>query len=439
MTWFGNSIQRERVGWYFYDWANSAFSTTVVTVFFGPYLTGLVRSAADTAGFVYPLGIPVTAGSFFPYIVSLSVFFQVLLLPLLGAIADSTRRKKHLLGLSAYTGALATIALYFTAGESYLFAGFLFLVANVSFGAAVVFYNSFLSEISAMSERDAVSSRGWALGYLGGGILLALNLFFFSQAEKFGFTQGEAVRMVLASAGLWWALFTLIPLFTLKQRSWSDKKSLRGSNIFTSGFRQLRQTLAHASRYPQTLLFLAAYLIYSDGIQTVISLASEFGHQELGLPLTTLTQVILMVQFVAFFGALLFGRLAQRQGAKQSLMISLTIWIAALGYAYALLDSVAGFFFLGAIIAIVLGGSQALSRSLYSTMIPQGREAEYFSLYEISERGTSWLGPLLFGLSLQLTQSYRIALLSLVVFFIIGLVLLSRVNVRQAIAEAQSH
>jgi UMF1 family MFS transporter len=303
----------------------------------------------------------------------------------------------------------------------------------------VVFYNSFLSEISAMSERDAVSSRGWALGYLGGGILLALNLFFFSQAEKFGFTQGEAVRMVLASAGLWWALFTLIPLFTLKQRSWSDKKSLRGSNIFTSGFRQLRQTLAHASRYPQTLLFLAAYLIYSDGIQTVISLASEFGHEELGLPLTTLTQVILMVQFVAFFGALLFGRLAQRQGAKQALIISLTIWIAALGYAYALLDSVAGFFFLGAIIAIVLGGSQALSRSLYSTMIPQGREAEYFSLYEISERGTSWLGPLLFGLSLQLTQSYRIALLSLVVFFIIGLVLLSRVNVRQAIAEAQSH
>jgi UMF1 family MFS transporter len=300
-----------------------------------------------------------------------------------------------------------------------------------------VFYNSFLPEISNVSERDTVSSRGWAWGYLGGGILLALNLFFFSQAEKFGFTQGEAVRIVLALAGVWWALFTLIPLFTLKQRS--VPKKLEGSNIFTGGFRQLRQTLSHATQYPQTLLFLIAYLIYSDGIQTVISLASEFGHQELGLPLTTLTQVILMVQFVAFFGALLFGRLAQRQGAKQALIISLTIWIAALGYAYALLDSVAGFFFLGAIIAIVLGGSQALSRSLYSTMIPQGREAEYFSLYEISERGTSWLGPLLFGLSLQLTQSYRIALLSLVVFFIIGLVLLSRVNVRQAIAEAQSH
>jgi UMF1 family MFS transporter len=146
-----------------------------------------------------------------------------------------------------------------------------------------------------------------------------------------------------------------------------------------------------------------------------------------------------MVQFVAFLGALLFGKIAQWQGVKHALMLSLTIWMVALGYAYALLDTASGFFLLGAVIAIVLGGSQALSRSLYSTMIPQGREAEYFSLYEISERGTSWLGPLLFGLSLQLTQSYRIALLSLVVFFIIGLVLLSRVNVRQAIAEAQSH
>jgi UMF1 family MFS transporter len=184
------------------------------------------------------------------------------------------------------------------------------------------------------------------------------------------------------------------------------------------------------------LLFVVAYLFYNDGIQTVITLSSEFGQEELKLPLSTLTTVILMVQFVAFFGSLLFNYVAKAIGSKQAIVVSLLIWTGCLIYAYGFLQTALHFFILAAVIGIVLGGSQALSRSVYSLMIPRGQEAEYFSLYEVSERGTSWLGPLLFDLSLQLTGSYRIAIVSLVIFFILGLVLLLRVDVRKAAIEA---
>lgn len=429
------SIRRERVGWYFYDWANSAFPTTVVTVFLGPWLTTVTKAAADGGGFVYPLGIKVHAGSFFPYVVSLSVLAQVLLLPVLGAIADYSHRKKEMLGLFAYLGAGATFALYSVHGTSYLPGGVLFLAANVSFGASVVFYNAFLPDLASPDRRDAVSSYGWALGYLGGGLLLSLNLALFSQAAALGLSVGHAVRINLASAGAWWALFTLIPLLTLRNRQ--PARQLRpGDHYLTVGFRQLRRTLSRVRLYPQTVLFLAAYLLYNDGIQTVIALASQFGQEELGLPISTLTSVILMVQFVAFFGALAFNRVAEVLGTKRAIMVSLVIWTGTVTYAYGWLRTGGQFFALGAAIAIVLGGSQALSRALYSLMIPKGQEAEYFSLYEVSERGTSWLGPLLFGLALQFTGSYRIAILSLSIFFLLGLVLLAFVNVREAVLEA---
>jgi UMF1 family MFS transporter len=429
------SIRRERVGWYFYDWANSAFPTTVVTVFLGPWLTTVTKAAADGGGFVYPLGIKVHAGSFFPYVVSLSVLAQVLTLPVLGAIADYSHRKKEMLGLFAYLGAGATFALYSVHGTSYLPGGVLFLAANVSFGASVVFYNAFLPDLASPDRRNAVSSYGWALGYLGGGLLLALNLALFSQAAALGLSVGHAVRINLASAGAWWALFTLIPLLTLRNRQ--PARQLRpGDHYLTVGFRQLRRTLSRVRLYPQTVLFLVAYLLYNDGIQTVIALASQFGQEELGLPISTLTSVILMVQFVALFGALAFNRVAEVLGTKRAIMVSLVIWTGTVTYAYGWLRTGGQFFALGAAIAIVLGGSQALSRALYSLMIPKGQEAEYFSLYEVSERGTSWLGPLLFGLALQFTGSYRIAILSLSIFFLLGLVLLAFVNVREAVLEA---
>jgi len=427
--------RRERVGWYFYDFANSAFSTTVVTVFTGPYLTSVARQAADPAGYVHPFGVPVAAGAFFPYVVSLSVFFQVLLLPPLGAIADFSRRKKEMLFLFAYAGAAATVGMYFLHGTRYLLGGGLFLAANVCFGASVVFSNAYLPDLAAPEQRDAVSSMGWALGYLGGGALLALNLLLLSRAPGMGLTTGEAVRISLASAGAWWAVFSLVPLATLRRHR-PERNLPEGDGVVTVGFRQLRRTFVRAKGHPQLLLFLAAYLLYNDGIQTVISLSSQFGQEELGLSVTILTTAILMVQFVAFFGALLFNGFAKRVGAKSAVAVSLFLWTGMLIYAYAGLRGAKGFYALAAGVAVVLGGSQALSRSLFSRMIPPGQEAEYFSLYEVGERGTSWLGPLLFGLALQFTGSYRIAILSLAAFFLAGLALLACVDVERGEAEA---
>ena len=431
--WLGT---REQTGWYFYDWANSAFSTTVVAVFLGPYLTSVTRAAADAAGFVHPLGIAIRADAFFPFVVSLSVLLQVMILPVIGAIADYTHLKKRILGLFAYLGALCTLGLYFLQGDNYLLGGGLFLVANLSFGAAMVCYNAFLPDIAEPNERDRVSSVGWALGYLGGGLLLAANLVFFALREQFGISTEFAIRISLASAGLWWAGFTIIPLLALRNRQ--PQRSLpSGERYLTVGFKQLGHTLRRLPRYPQTLLFLIAYLLYNDGIQTVISLSSQFGSEELGMSAAELPQLFLMVQFVAFFGALGFGRLAGRIGAKRAIIISLVIWSGVVLFAWSpLLQTGGQFFIVGAVIALVLGGSQALSRSLFSLMIPKGQETEYFSLYEISERGTSWLGPLLFGLAIQMTDSYRIAVLSVGVFFIAGLILLPLVDVRKAIAEA---
>jgi len=431
--------RREQVGWYFYDWANSAFYTTVITVFLGPYLTGIAKAAAESLGegntFVYPLGIKVDYGSFFAYVVALSVGLQMVFLPILGAIADYSHRKKQMLALFAYIGAFATIGLYFLEGTNYLLGGGLFVLANLSYGASIVFYNSFLPDIASAEDRDRVSSVGWAIGYLGGGLLLALNLYLFSKANAFGITQGHAVRISLASSGLWWALFTLIPLATLKNRL-PAKEPPPGQHYIATGFKQLRHTITGARRYRQTLLFLIAYLLYNDAIQAVIALASVFGAEELKLEQSTLVQVILMVQFAAFFGSLLFNWVAKATGSKRAIVVSLILWTGVLVYAYAFLQTKLQFFILGAVIAIVLGGSQALSRSVYSLMIPKGQEAEYFSLYEVSDKGTGWLAFLLFGLVRQFTGSYRAAILSLVVFFIVGLALLVRVNVREAAIEA---
>jgi len=418
-----------------YDWANSAFYTTAVTVFLGPYLTALARSAAGPDGHVSVLGVRIPAQSVWPYAVSLSVLMQVVALPLFGAIADYGRRKRELLGLLAYLGAGATLAMYFIGGDRYLPGCLLFLAANLAFGASVVVYNSFLPEIAAPEDRDKVSSKGWGIGYLGGGILLALNLVLFTQADQLGMEEGHAVRISLASAGLWWALFTIIPLRYLRNRG-PQKSPPPGQHYITAATRQLIHTFSQIRNYPQTLLFLAAYLIYNDGIQTVITMAAQFGREEMGLGMSVLTSAILLTQFVAFFGAIAFDYLARWIGNKAAVMFSLVIWSATLVWIYLGVSTAADFYMAAGVIGVVLGGSQALSRSIYSFMIPKGQEAEYFSVYEISEKGTSWLGPLILGLALQWTGSFRVAILSLIVFFLIGLALLWRLNLKTATLEA---
>ena len=214
--------------------------------------------------------------------------------------------KKQMLAACAYGGALATMGMYFLQGTHYLLGGVLFLIANLCFGASIVFYNAFLPEISSPEERDQVSSMGWALGYLGGGLLLGLNLWLVFQAAKLGLTTEQAVRISLASAGIWWAIFTIIPLATIQQRKAGNHLSA-GDHFLTIGFKQLRTTIGEARQHPQTLLFLGAYLLYNDGIQTVITLSSQFGQEELKLPIATLTTIILMVQFIAFFGSVIFN------------------------------------------------------------------------------------------------------------------------------------
>ena len=440
------STRRERTGWYAYDWACSAFSTTVITVFLGPFLTSVTELAAgcplgtdDCRGTVHPLGIPVAAGSYFPYLVSLSVFLTVFVLPVMGAIADRAPRRKPLLAAAAFTGAGATIAMGFVTGERYLLGGLLFVVANIAFGASVVVYNSFLPHLAGPDDRDKVSSRGWALGYLGGGVLLLLNLVAVTVLSRDGDDQRtlDLARWSIVSAGVWWAAFTLLPLRWLRERPGGEAAEGARGNVLVDGFRQLGHTLRQIRAYPLTLFFLLAFLVYNDGIQTVIALASQYGTEELNLEQGTLIVTILLVQFLAFGGALLLGALAGRIGARRTVLLSLVLWTGVILAAFRLPEGEPVLFMiLGAAIGLVLGGSQALSRSLFSQLIPAGREGEYYGFYEISDKGTSWLGPLAFGLVFQLTSSYRIGLVSLLVFFVVGAVLLALVPIRRAIVEA---
>ncbi|MBT3189701.1 MAG: MFS transporter [Anaerolineae bacterium] len=440
--------KREIFGWAMYDWANSAFSTTVGTVFLAPYVAALARSAAEAAGTetVSFLGIPIAPDSFLPYMISLSVLMQVLFLPILGAIADYSNMRKKMMRTFATIGAIATILLFFVTGSLWWLGGVLYVLANLAFGAAIVFYNAYLPDIASEDEVDRVSSFGWAMGYLGGGLLLALNLAFFIFSEDIGVPTELAIRINLASAGIWWLGFSFITWKRLRSRG-SSRALPANQTYIKVGFKQLGKTIKEIKNFPETLRFLVAYFIYNDGIQTVIAVSSTFAAAPLlqgglGLETETLTAVILMIQFVAFGGALLWGKLAKWMGAKQSVILSLVVWSGVVIYAYFGLygeTRVTQFFILGIFIALVMGGSQAISRSLFAQMIPKGKEAEYYSFYEISERGTSWIGPLVFGLANQMFGSLRPALLSLIFFFVIGLILLPFVKVDKAIADVKAY
>ncbi len=440
--------RREIFGWAMYDWANSAFSTTVGTVFLGPYLASLEAEAAGMQpdGLARIGSIPVAPDSFFPYCVSISVVLQVLFLPILGAIADYSHVRKLMLQVFATLGATMTILLFLVSGSLWWLGGLLFILANLAFGASIVFYNSYLPDIASSDQRDRVSSFGWAMGYLGDGLLLALNLAFYTFHERLGIPTATAIRINLASAGVWWLGFSFITWARLQQRH-ARRPLPAGETYARMGFKQLASTVREIGNLPETLKFLGAYFLYNDGIQTVIAVSSTFAAAPLirgglEMDLSTLTIVILIIQFTAFFGALFWGRLAGWLGAKQSIIVSLVIWSGVVIYAYFGLRGsgrVLEFTLLGVVIALVLGGSQAISRSLFAQMIPHGREAEFYSFYEVSDKGTSWLGPLLFGLVNQLSGSLRPAILSLIFFFVVGLLALPLVDERRAVRDAEAY
>jgi len=430
---------REVFGWKMYDWANSAFYTTVVGALFSPYITRLAQDAVGKGGTVMNLGFlgSVTAESFPTLCVSISVGAQVLLLPILGALGDYSNLKKRLMAVFCYTAVIANALLFFISGNLYLLGGLLFIIANVCFGASMVFYNAFLPEITTEDQRDKVSSRGFAYGYFGGGLLLALNLILVLGAERLGISAGMAVRLSFLSAALWWGGFAIITFRRLKTRE-AAKQLPPGQSYITAGFVELRSTFKELKRLPHTLKYLIVYLIYNDGIQTVIFASSVFLEQELfrGPNPTFLLSIFLVVQFVAVIGALFFERLASVIKTKNAILVSLFLWAGVVIYAYAFLHNTYQAWVMAIVIAIVLGGSQALSRSLFSLMIPKGRESSFFGIYEVSERGTSWMGPLLFSIVVARTGSYRQALLSLIVFFVVGLVGLFFINTDRAVHEA---
>ncbi|WP_051829609.1 MFS transporter [Streptomyces novaecaesareae] len=437
----GRALRRMQFGWYINDWANAAFSATVLTVFLGPYLTTVAKNAADASGDVHPLGLSIRAGSYFPYTVSFSVLISVAVMLLTGTVADRTGRHKELMCGFAYVGAVATMGMFFLDGDRYLLGGALLVVANIAYAVSVALSYAYLPGLAAPDERDAVSSKGWAYGYAGGGLLLIANLALFQGHDALGLSSGTAVRICLASAGLWWALFTLVPLLRLPSRagvspgrSGPSDPSGTSEEPADGSLRQLGRTLKGMRRHPLTLLYLAAFLCYNDGIQTVVSQASLYGSEELGMEQTSLVTAVLMVQVVAIGGALLLGRIARRYGAKRTILGSLVGWVVTLALGYFMpAHQPLWFYALACMIGLVLGGSQALSRSLFSHLIPAGKEAEYFSVYKVSDRGTSWMGPLVFGLAYQVTGSYRSAIISLLVFFVIGFAVLVKVPVRRAI------
>jgi UMF1 family MFS transporter len=436
---------REQRAWYFYDWANSAYVTTVATVLFAPYLTAVAERAACGPGVsddnpchtdLQILGLNVSPGSLVFYVVPLATVLSAVLLPIVGAVADRSGSKRRLLAGFAWAGSLAAGAMFLVTGSNWQLGAVLLLVANTCLASSLVVYDAILCEIATPDERDAVSSRGWALGYFGGALLLSVNLAVVALHDTFGLSEGMAVRLSLLSAAVWWAGFTWIPYRGLRDRLPVDPARESGG-LGRQSFGQLRDTLRHLRGYPMTLTFLLAYLFYNDGIQTVIVSASTFGEKELGFETSVLIATILLVQFVAFFGALLFGRLAGRYGSRMTILAGLAIWMLVVTIGFFLpREEIVPFLAMAVLIGVVLGGTQALSRSFYSQLIPKGREAEYFSLYQACERGTSWFGTLLFGLVHQWTDSYRPAIFALIVFFVVGMVLLLRVDARRGIAEA---
>ncbi|NUR94093.1 MAG: MFS transporter [Kribbellaceae bacterium] len=438
--------KREYWGFSFYDWANSGYVTTTGTVLFAPYLTSVAEKAA--CGFVGTadnpchtnlsiLGLGVSPGSLAFYVVTVATLVSALFLPVVGAIADRMANKKLLMCGFAWAGAVAASCMVFVGGGRWVLGAVLLFIGNLCLGSSLVVYDSILIDIAPPDDRDTVSSRAWALGYAGGFLLLLVNLAVVTAHNALGMSQGTAVRLSLLSAGVWWGLFTFFPYLRLRNRPPRNIEQVRSGSLIRQSFGQLAGTLRHLRAYRMTMLFLIAYLFFNDGIQTVVSVSSTYGEKQLGFETQVLIATILLVQLIAFFGALVFGRVAARYGAHKTIAGGLVVWVLIVVAGLLLPPrQIVPFLTMGVAIGIVLGGTQALSRSAFSQLIPKGREAEYFSLYQAGERGTSWLGTLLFGLVHQLTGSYRPAIVALGIFFVIGLALLAKVDMRRGIDEA---
>ncbi len=434
--------RREIFGWLTYDWANSAFFTTVVTVLAGPYLTALAQADVGKGGVVVSLGPlgSITSDNLFPSTLAASIFLQIFLLPVLGSVADFTPWKKKMMASFCYFGVFSSSLLFFITGTSYLWGCFFLLTSNICFAATNVFYNSFLVDITTEDKRDKISSYGYAAGYIGGLIMLFINLALINFGHYIGLDQGMAVRTSMLAASIWWGGFGAIAFWLIRSRK--PHRDAKGRNLVSVGFVELWRTMRELLGLKYTLLFLAGYLLYNDGIQTVILNSSVFLSQELFISRgvesdsTFLLGIFVVAQVSALIGALAFERVSRVIGSKRTIMICLVIWSSIVIFAYGFLQSFLHAWIMAVFIGLVLGPTQALSRSLFSQMIPKSRESAFFGLYEISEKGTSWIGNAVFAIVVGTTGSYRQAILALIGFFVGGMIILFFTNTAKAIHAA---
>jgi UMF1 family MFS transporter len=415
-----------RRAWYAYDWANSVFSTVVASTFFGPYLTGIVKDAADPNGFIHPLGLAVRAESFYPFLTALSLFLQVLVLPGAAALARKMPRNQ-LLGAIAMAGALATVGLALVSHASYLTGGALFVIATLALGASVVVYDTYLPEIAPPAERAAVSSRGSAMGYLSATVVLVVCLGLLMTHESLGLTEDTAVAICLLFAGLWWAGFTLIPM-----------RKLPATPVHTesgpTGFRRMLGDLVRDRR--KAALFLLAFFLYNNAILVISSQGATFVTEELNVSEDILVFGILVVSMVAVVGTTVAGKLASKFGAPAVLLASLAVWVVVIGLqATVRPGAMVTLSIIAVLIGLVNGCCYALSRAVFANLTPADRSAEYFSLFEIVNRSLGAFGVLVFGAVVQVTGSYRVAIGSMAVLFVAGGVLLVAVGLRAATKE----
>jgi MFS transporter, UMF1 family len=405
--------------WAMYDWANSAFQTTIIAAVFPIYYQKVAAAGQPEA----------LAMSRFAWATTLAILIVAIIAPLLGAIADYTAIKKKLLAVFVAIGAVATAAMYWIQQGDWLFALTLFVIGNVGVAASIVFYESLLPHLVGEGELDRVSSAGYAIGYLGGGALLAINLLMIQKPSLFGIPDaGIATRLALASVAVWWVVFS-IPLFrrVAEPPARIERDERAGGNAFLVGAKRLGETFHELRRYRNAFVFLLAFLLYNDGIQTMIRMATLYG-TGIGLPESAMITALLMTQFIGVPCAFMFGALAGRIGAMRSVYLGLGVYvlITILGY---FMTSAVHFFALALLVGMVQGGTQALSRSLFASMIPRHKSSEFFAFFSVFERYAGVLGPAIFAFVIERSGSGRSAILAVALFFIIGAIILTFVNV----------
>ena len=411
--------RRELRAWALYDWANSAFVTTIVAAAFPIFYSSV--AAAD---------LPKDeATARYAFTTAIALALVALMTPVLGAVADHLGAKKRLLGSFLVLGVLATATMFFIGRGDWLFASVVFVFGNVGFSGANVFYNSLLPHIAREHEIDRVSTAGYALGYLGGGLLLAINLVWILAPGTFGLADSEvATRVSFVSVAVWWAGFS-IPLFRRVHEPTRQAEQDAGAslNLVRVGVTRLVETFHEIRGYRHAFLFLLAFLAYNDGISTIIRMATVYG-TEIGLGQTDLIGAILLVQFVGIPFTFLFGLLAGWIGAKRALYLGLSVYVlvSVLGF---LMSEALHFYALAVLVGMVQGGSQGLSRSLYASLIPRHKSAEFFSFFAVGDKFAGILGPFVFGLVTTLAGGGRLAILAVIAFFIIGMALLTRVDI----------